>query len=50
MTEAFNSDKEGIRDKLIGEELDELIKEADVDGDGYINYENFVKFILQQDS
>ena len=47
LTEALSREKEMVYDKLIEEELDEMIKEADVDGDGYINYENFVKFILQ---
>ena len=27
-------------------EVDEMIREADVDGDGQINYEEFVKVIL----
>jgi calmodulin len=28
------------------DEVDEMIKEADLDGDGYINYEEFVKMIM----
>ena len=28
------------------DEVDEMIKEADLDGDGYINYEEFVKMII----
>ena len=30
------------------EEIEELIKEADLDGDGFINYEEFVKLILNK--
>ena len=30
------------------DEVDEMIKEADLDGDGFINYEEFVKLILNQ--
>ena len=28
------------------EEVDEMIREADVDGDGQINYEEFVKMMM----
>ena len=28
------------------DEVEEMIKEADLDGDGYINYEEFVKMIM----
>ena len=27
-------------------EVEEMIKEADLDGDGYINYEEFIKMIM----
>ncbi|CAG8760325.1 13486_t:CDS:2 [Cetraspora pellucida] len=34
-----------IGEKLSDEEIDEMIHEADVDGDGQINYEEFVKMM-----
>ncbi|KAL3512481.1 hypothetical protein ACH5RR_025198 [Cinchona calisaya] len=33
-------------DKMTDEEVDEMLKEADVDGDGQVNYAEFVKKIL----
>ena len=35
-----------LGEKLTDEECDEMIREADIDGDGQINYEEFVKMML----
>ena len=35
-----------LGEKLTDEEVDEMIAEADVDGDGQINYEEFVKMMM----
>jgi len=33
---------------LTSEEIDELVKEADLDGDGMINYEEFIKLMMSK--
>jgi len=35
-----------LGEKLTDEEVDEMIREADIDNDGQINYEEFVKMML----
>lgn len=35
-----------LGEKLTDEEVEEMIKEADVDGDGQVNYEEFVRMML----
>merc|ERR1712196_96297 len=35
-----------LGEKLTDEEVDEMTREADVDGDGQINYEEFVKMMM----
>ena len=35
-----------LAEKLTEAEVDEMIREADVDGDGYINFQEFVSMML----
>ena len=35
-----------LGEKLTDEEVDEMIREVDVDGDGQTNYEEFVKMVM----
>ena len=35
-----------LGEKLTDDEVDEMIKEADIDGDGHINYEEFVRMMM----
>lgn len=37
-----------LGEKLSDNEVDEMIREADVDGDGQINYDEFVKVSCHQ--
>ena len=37
-----------LGEKLTDEEVDELIREGDIDGDGQLDYEEFVKMILSE--
>jgi calmodulin len=37
-----------LGEKLTDEEVDEMIREADVDGDGQVNYDEFVKMMLSK--
>ncbi|XP_069110927.1 calmodulin-like [Argopecten irradians] len=36
-----------LGEKLTNDQVDDMIKEADIDGDGKINYEEFVKMMIQ---
>jgi len=36
-----------LGEKLTTEEVDEMVREADIDGDGQINYEEFVRMMFK---
>lgn len=35
-----------LGEKLTDEEVNEMIREADIDGDGQVNYDEFVRMML----
>ena len=37
-----------LGEKLTDEEVDEMLREADIDGDTQVNYEEFVRMITQR--
>ena len=37
-----------LGEKLTDEEVDEMIREADIDGDGQVNYEEFVAMMTSK--
>ncbi|XP_027714770.1 calmodulin-A-like [Vombatus ursinus] len=37
-----------LGEKLTDDEVDEMIREADVDGDGQVNYEEFVRMLISK--
>ena len=37
-----------LGEKLTDEEVDVMISEADIDGDGQINYEEFIKMMMSK--
>ena len=37
-----------LGEKLNDDECDQLVDEADIDGDGQINYEEFVKMMMSK--
>ena len=37
-----------LGERLSDSEVDEMIREADIDGDGQVNYEEFVKMMMSK--
>ena len=37
-----------LGEKLTDEEVDEMLREADIDGDTQVNYEEFVRMMTQR--
>ena len=37
-----------LEEKLTDKEVDEMIREADIDGDGQVNYEEFVTMMTSK--
>jgi len=48
--EELKSVLDSIGEKLSQGEIEEIIRQADVDGDHTINYQEFVRFIMQSQS
>ena len=44
----LRSVKNGLGENLTDEDVDEMIRDADIDGDGQINYEEFVKMMVSK--
>lgn len=45
LTSLLTGITQSIGEKLTDNEVDEMIREADIDGDGLVNYEEFVKVV-----
>jgi len=37
-----------LGEKITDEEIEEMIREADIDGDNQVNYEEFVKMMMSK--
>ena len=48
MTSFFRHVMTNLGEKLTDEEVDEMIREADIDGDGQVNYEEFVTMMTSK--